>query len=1033
MQPGKNNKFQLMFENHHAVMLLIEPVSGMIIAANKAAENLYGYTKSQFSSLNIEQINCLPSEQIASERHLAAVEQKNYFFFDHRLASGEIRSVEVHSSPIEIDGNLLLFSIVHDVTNRKQTEEALKKIVRAVEQTSVAIEIFDISGTIEYVNPKFCETSGYSLLEILGKPSNIYESDLLTEAEQQTRIANIVTGKEWIGEIQSRRKNGERYWESVSISPIMNEKNVITHFIAIREDITQKKITDDTYRFLAKRSWIPGKVTFINALAVYILETTGLSDILFCKLNPEKTTAQTVVFLHNGVFQDNTSFALSGGPWENLITHQNISYAQNVQNIFPQSALLKKLQSESFLGTPLWGADGETTGFIALLNYKISKNQFIAEEVLKIVASRAAAELERLDAELLLREREIRFRAIFESSKDAICVIQNGVIQICNPVTVSMFGENEEGLIGKAFLDLIASAEHHQVKYFLDTTLYNEDAEASLETIGRRQDESIFDLEIHFSSYLLKDGLYTMLVMRDISLRNKMESALRVSEQRYRDMVEHAVEGIFQSSPTGHFITVNPAMAAIYGYDSPEDMLDSVKNIKRQIYAHSDQRAEFMRLLIQNKYVIEFEAENLRKDGSVFWISCNARIVHDAQGNPQYYEGTVIDITARKQIELETILNQRRLNALLEFSQRDFASQHDLMVFALKLVLQLVDSQSGFIYRYNPSAEQFVLRATFQTGSDLKTPDKTICLDSPSLYNLFKQNTPLRASHFSQLEDKDLACIADFLQLENLVILPMTEKSAPKAFIGIVREKQAFSEQELRQLSLMADAIIQIIERKEAQEQLESSLKEKEALLRELYHRTKNNMQVITAILSMQGSQSEHPAIRQSFKEMERRIHAMSLVHQKLYQAKNLSSIDLDEYIQDLTKQLIEGYDYPIGNIAVKFDLEKIAVLIDTALPLGLVINELLTNSLKYAFPDGRDGQITIHLKQDSTAQIELIIADDGIGLPENIDIKQSARLGIETVIAICELQLHGSVQFINQNGFCCLIRFFDSYYKERV
>ena len=909
LRGSQYNQFQLMFEHHHAVMLLIEPVSGAIIAANLAAEKFYGYQPNQLCSMNIEQINCLSQEQVAIERNRAAKEQKNYFFFEHRRANGEIRSVEVHSSPIDVNGRILLFSIVHDVTNRKQTEEALNKIVRAVEQSSVAIELFDLQGRIEYVNPKNCELTGYSLLENLGQTSSIFKSDLQTELQQQTLQEIFRAGKEWTGELTNRRKNGERYWEAVSISPILDEQNAISHYIAIREDISEQKITESTYRFLAQRSWIPGKVDFFSALAVYILETTGLSDIWFCKVNSTPLSAETFTVLHNGVFQQNFSFPIVGGPWENIGSSLITSIPDNVHTLFPEATILLPLQIEWFLGVPLWGSNGELIGFIALLNHKSTQNQHIAEGVLKIVSSRAAAELERFD----------------------------------------------------------------------------------------------------------------------------METVLRSSEQRYRDIVEHAVEGIFQSTPSGHFISVNPAMASLYGYTSPEDMLDSVKIIRHQIYAHSDQRAEFMRLLRQNKFVMEFEAENLRKDGSIFWISCNARIVHDETGSPLYYEGTVIDITARKQAEIEASLNQRRLNALLDFSQRNFGSQQELLEFALKMILEVTYSESGFIYWFDPATKQFILRVSMLSENIQKPPKELVQDDNMLLSEIFKLNHPILTKRFHVLQGDDRNVVDYFLHIDNLVVVPLMEKVNPKAIIGAIRHERGFSEQELKQFGLVADSINQIIEYKEAQEQIQNSLREKEALLHELYHRTKNNMQVISAMLSLQGAQSGQPEIRKSFKEMESRIHAMSLVHQKLYQAKNLSRIDLDEYLQELTKQLMEGYDYQVGTISLKFDLQKVAVLIDTALPLGLITNELLTNVLKFAFPDARNGEISIRLSQQDNGLIELSFADNGVGFSENFDPFKDAKIGLQTVIAICNLQLHGSIEFLNRNGVTCLIRFSDTYYKERV
>jgi PAS domain S-box-containing protein len=221
--------------------------------------------------------------------------------------------------------------------------------------------------------------------------------------------------------------------------------------------------------------------------------------------------------------------------------------------------------------------------------------------------------------------------------------------------------------------------------------------------------------------------------------------------------------------------------------------------------------------------------------------------------------------------------------------------------------------------------------------------------------------------------------------------------------------------------------------RKEAEEKLNESLKEKEVLLRELYHRTKNNMQVISSLLGLKADLISDDSVKSILNDMGGRIRTIALVHQKLYQSKNLSRIDLGDYIKDLTNLLIDSYSSLAGRVSLNMDLERVNVLIDTAIPCGLIINELITNSLKYAFPGNSEGEINIRLYKSSDDLITLKISDNGIGIPESKDIFSSETLGIQLLNSIVEHQLLGKIRFEFLKGVSCTISFKDSIYMERV
>jgi PAS domain S-box-containing protein len=207
-----------------------------------------------------------------------------------------------------------------------------------------------------------------------------------------------------------------------------------------------------------------------------------------------------------------------------------------------------------------------------------------------------------------------------------------------------------------------------------------------------------------------------------------------------------------------------------------------------------------------------------------------------------------------------------------------------------------------------------------------------------------------------------------------------------------------------------------ITERKRAEDGLRKSIMEKDALIRELYHRTKNNMQMICSILNLESAQFVDPKVVEEFHLIGNKIISMSLVHEMLYISHDLSSIDLVDYIADLCRLLAQSYQESTGRVAFDMGLESVRVPIDNAIPIGLILNELITNSLKYAFPGERKGRIKVRIAKSGENCVELVVADDGVGPPEGFDLKERAGMGLTSVMALTD-QIGGKLSFIAGPG----------------
>ena len=234
-------RYRLLFEDHTAVKLLIDPETGEIVDANKSAEYFYGWSIDVLRKMNINQINILPEEELKKALSDARSRKRVFFEFRHRLSNGVIKDVEVYSSKVNTKDRELVHSIVHDVTARKRAEEQLKLLNKSVDQSPVNIIITNAEGNVEYVNSGFTKMTGYFKEEVLGNNPRFMASGYHDEKFYKNLWDTILSGKDWQGEFVNKRKSGEIYWESAVITPVLNDTGEITHFIGIKEDITENK------------------------------------------------------------------------------------------------------------------------------------------------------------------------------------------------------------------------------------------------------------------------------------------------------------------------------------------------------------------------------------------------------------------------------------------------------------------------------------------------------------------------------------------------------------------------------------------------------------------------------------------------------------------------------------------------------------------------------------------------------------------------------------------------------------------------
>ncbi|WP_027254554.1 PAS domain S-box protein [Planktothrix agardhii] len=223
-----------------------------------------------------------------------------------------------------------------------------------------------------------------------------------------------------------------------------------------------------------------------------------------------------------------------------------------------------------------------------------------------------------------------------------------------------------------------------------------------------------------------------------------------------------------------------------------------------------------------------------------------------------------------------------------------------------------------------------------------------------------------------------------------------------------------------------------ITERKKAEDTLVTSLREKEVLLKEIHHRVKNNLLVVSNLLEFQSDMFTEPELIKVLDDSRNRIYSMALIHEKLYRSTNLEKINFADYLEDLIDNLFDSYNIQAGQIEFKLDIEPVGLNIETAQPCGLIVNELVSNTLKHAFPNGRSGIVYLGLHQNQEDKIILTVRDNGIGFPAGVDFRNVESLGMELVCTLTE-QIEGTITLNQENGTLFTLSFSELQYRHRL
>lgn len=402
----------------------------------------------------------------------------------------------------------------------------------------------------------------------------------------------------------------------------------------------------------------------------------------------------------------------------------------------------------------------------------------------------------------------------------------------------------------------------------------------------------------------------------------------------------------------------------------PEDVERVEKTLLDALHQHQDYETEY---------------RVIYPDSSIHWLVGKGRGLYDAEGEPIRMLGVIIDVSDRKQaeqiLELQAVITRNMAEGICLVS-----AENGNIVYANPKFEQMFGYDAGELNGKHVSIVNYATKKV--SAEDINQAIRSAVLAKGEatyeVHNVKKDGTPFWCSATTSV---------------------MEHPTYGSVLVAVQQD---------------------ISDRKQAQEQLEASLKEKEVLLKEIHHRVKNNLGIVSSLLQMQARRTPNDQVNRVLRDSQNRIASIALVHEKLYRSEDLANINFTQYIQDLTVYLFDSYNINSQHIELNTQVEDIDLDIDTAIPCGLIINELVSNALKYAFPDEQPGKIQVRFEQSAPIDqiamdrfsrvFTLTVQDNGVGLPADLNLQQSRTLGMSLVKGLVK-QIKGTIEISSQPG----------------
>ncbi len=953
-------RYKTLFENV-PVGVGTTSFDGQILISNDAMLEMTGYSKAELEHINVEEMYENPEDRnfLLSQVQEKGVVRDFEVLLKHKDGTSYCASLTVTS--VTMGEKDVMLTMAKDITEQKKAEENLQKSEEKykdlVENINDVIYIVDKEGVVTYVSPAVESFMGYTPSEVTG---HHFSEFIYWEDLPRLRenFSTISSGNTTIGEYRALSKSGEIRWMRTSSRPHFTGES-ITGVQGVLMDITEWKQTEEALQKSEKQ---------------YRATIDSMGDAI------HMVDSNLQIALFNKAFNK----------WNKELGLKTDVIGKSLFEIF--SFLPEKVRDEYY---QVFNT-GKT--LITEERTKIMDREFITETrkipILEEGRIRRVVTIvrditESKKAEEALRRSEEKFRTLFENQGIGMAL---GELDMSSTGTVTpvefnaallkFFGYTEEEFRTKTLAEV-----SHPEDLEKDIILLREALEKNRDSFEVEKRFIRKDGQVkwgHLTVSLLRNthGYPTHIIasVQDITEQKLSEEAVRKSEEEFRLAFENAKDAIFWADPeTGLVIRCNKA-AEILLEKKREEIVGH-----HQTEVHLPQDAEYYEKVFcqhtEQKGAEDVEAEVITKSGVIKPVHISASLTM-VGGNP-VLQGIFRDITERKKAEEELQESEEKYRTLIEHSLQGI-----IIAQGTPLRLAFANTAAAEVSGY--------------------TVEELLSFSSGSIRHLVHpEDQPVFERYVARLKGKPVPMRYDFR---------IIRKDGEVRWLEIYASVIEYQGNPAVQVTF-----IDITERKQAEEKIKQSLREKEVLLREIHHRVKNNLQVVSSLLNLQSEHTKDEKYTEMLKESQNRIRSMALIHEKLYKSENLADIDFKEYIESLVHGLVRTYK-TTDRVALKIDVKDISLGIDAAIPCGLIISELVSNSLKYAFPD-REGDITITL-HSSDGKVELVVADSGIGIPDTVDFKKTETLGLDLVTTLVEGQLNGSITLDKKGGTAFYITF---------
>ncbi|GEM_PF-2006723 len=566
-----------------------------------------------------------------------------------------------------------------------------------------------------------------------------------------------------------------------------------------------------------------------------------------------------------------------------------------------------------------------------------------------------------------------RYDAMLEAADEAIIIFQPGRVVDCNRRALELFGVSREEFFRRtpSFFSPLLQPDGRDsaglARQYVDLTLAGQDQRFFWQ--HRRPDGHLFHCEVSLSRIEGEEGQTLMVIVRDDTARWQAEEELRQREELYRLLAENSQDMITLHEPDGTMRYVSPACRQILGYE-PEELVG-----RRTVeFYHPDE----LDLYRENRANIEREGcyktpyyRYRAKSGGYVWFETICRVMPGPEGRGlREIQCSSRDVTVRKAAEDSLRQSEERLKE----AQRLGRIGH---------------------WEYDVASEQMTLSEAVYDLLERPRGQGTTTLER-ALSVYFADAAEL----LTAMRDKAIER-GETLEFDTPVKLPGSRKAYHFIRVEPVRDAAG-------RVVRLKGTTQDVTSRRQAEEHLRQLVEEKDLRLREIHHRVKNNLQIISSLLTLQAGELADPAAVEGFRESRLRIQSMALVHEQLFAGGDLSRLDLAGYVERIVRHLFETYVPDQGRIGLELDLSPASLPIDKAIPCGLIVNELTTNALKHAFPPGRKGTLGVRLAAED-GRVLLEVSDDGAGLPPGNEPGAGQSLGLKLVASLTR-QLGGEL-----------------------